>query len=283
LTFGQDRKTLRLWEAVTGKLLGEALIHEQAYFEPTFSPNSKAVLSRSRNVAFLLDAATGKRIGEPIRRNEPLYGIWQAAFSPDGGTLLIGSGNHEKGEGQIDLYDAATGKPRHIQLRHRAARFAAFSPDGRAILTGSNDGAFRLWDAATGKPIGESFELTEAVFSPDGKILFTGSYGGIHQLWDTLTARPLGLPLQKEGWNRKVPFSPDGHVLLTGSKDEVGRLVRMPAPLQGPPEWIKLLLQVQSGVELDENGAIHVLDAPAWRERYQRLQKRGGLFPCGQD
>ena len=32
---------------------------------------------------------------------------------------------------------------------------AAFSPDGKRIVTASSDKTARIWDAATGKPIGE--------------------------------------------------------------------------------------------------------------------------------
>ena len=30
----------------------------------------------------------------------------------------------------------------------------AFSPDGKTVLTGSDDKTARLWDAATGQPVG---------------------------------------------------------------------------------------------------------------------------------
>ena len=49
---------------------------------------------------------------------------------------------------------------------------ALFSPDGRRILTASSDKTARLWDTATGAPIGEPMrhedEVVDAAFSPDG-------------------------------------------------------------------------------------------------------------------
>jgi WD40 repeat protein len=41
----------------------------------------------------------------------------------------------------------------------------AYSPDGTHILTGSNDGSARIWDATTGQPAG--FEL---VTLPGGEV-----------------------------------------------------------------------------------------------------------------
>ena len=49
---------------------------------------------------------------------------------------------------------------------------ASFSPDGRRIVTASVDNTARLWDAGSGKPIGEPMRHEGAVgsaqFSPDG-------------------------------------------------------------------------------------------------------------------
>ncbi len=53
------------------------------------------------------------------------------------------------------------------------------SPDGRRILTASDDKTAKVWDADTDKEIitlhGHSLEVVGGCFSPDGKSVLTGS------------------------------------------------------------------------------------------------------------
>ena len=75
-------------------------------------------------------------------------------------------------------------------MRHAAEiGAAAFSPDGKLVLTGSHDHTARLWDAATGRPVGSptaaSVGTSRSVgFSPDGKLVLTASEDGTAKLWD---------------------------------------------------------------------------------------------------
>ena len=100
----------------------------------------------------------------------------------------------------------------------------AFSPDGRTILTGCYDRTARLWDRATGRPIGRPLRHQHCVrsvaFSPDGKLVLTGSFDGIARLWDVATGSPVGPPLRHQHTVSAVAFSPDGRTVLTAGFDK---------------------------------------------------------------
>src|SRR5262249_48548958 len=97
----------------------------------------------------------------------------------------------------------------------------AFSPDGQTILSGGDDKRARLWDAATGRPLGPPMRHDHGVisvaFSPDGRTILTGSGDKTARLWDARTGRPLGEPLAHQDQVVYVAFSPDGRTFLTGS------------------------------------------------------------------
>ncbi len=63
----------------------------------------------------------------------------------------------------------------------------ALSPDGRLALSASDDGALKLWDAASARLL-RIFDLrsrvTAATFSADGRSLLSGSFDQDLRLWD---------------------------------------------------------------------------------------------------
>ncbi|SIN72783.1 WD40 repeat [Singulisphaera sp. GP187] len=105
---------------------------------------------------------------------------------------------------------------------------AAFSPDGKTILTGGEDFSARFWDAATARPIGHHLHHPATVqavaFSPDGKTALTGGADGLARLWDIASGELVGQPMRHSDGVVAVAFSPDGMTLLTGSLDQTARL-----------------------------------------------------------
>ena len=106
----------------------------------------------------------------------------------------------------------------------------AFSPDGRRIVSGSSDNTLRLWDAATGKPIGppllgHTSRVWSVAFSPDGRRIVSGSFDNTLRIWDAATGKPIGAPLQGHTDSvRSVAISPDGRRIVSGSFDNTLRL-----------------------------------------------------------
>src|SRR5262249_58047298 len=76
----------------------------------------------------------------------------------DGRRLLtVGSQDlTARGRGEAQVWDVATARPVTPPMPHgrgifHGARHAAFTPDGRQVVTVTDDGARWLWDAAIGR------------------------------------------------------------------------------------------------------------------------------------
>jgi hypothetical protein len=71
----------------------------------------------------------------------------------------------------------------------------AFSPDGKRVLTGSDDSTARLWGAATDKEIrafkGHGDSVYSVAFSRDGARVLTGSKDTTARLWDAATGKEI--------------------------------------------------------------------------------------------
>jgi cytoskeletal protein RodZ len=91
-----------------------------------------------------------------------------------------------------------------------------------ALLTQTN------WPVAMTNPMKHDDEVRSAEFSPDGQRVVTASADKTAQVWDAATGKPIGEPMKHDNWVYYAEFSPDRQRVVTASADKTARVWDVP-------------------------------------------------------
>lgn len=248
----QNIKDVKCIKTMEGNV-DEPVINSVAYF-----PNGKYIVSCSNNgdIQFW-NAKTGEE-NTTWKSREAKF----AKFSPDGKRILIGT---ENGDIEIDCIsewyhpytksievgsatpEGETYRSCNITLEGHSegVACAAFSPDGKNVISGHWDGSIKVWSLNTGncvQVLGWGLESVESVaYSPDGKyfvgagskmveeeriengdtVMYFTSAVGDTKIFDAKTYECVKtLNTKDSGWQISLAYSPDGKYIIssTGGK-----------------------------------------------------------------
>ncbi len=225
LSGAQD--ALRLWTPGDGTEvlipLARANSSSLPFDQVGFSPGRETFFAIDQDGAVLLWDVGSGTLTDSFQGPKPP--IRNAVMGPDAKRIAISV----ERENIVRLYERAPLRELRLGAHRDFVSGLAFSPDGATLASGSVDGTIRLWNTATGKPLGILFghmqEATDVAFSTDGQTLASVGFGESARLWHLATYRELiAMELPRAG--KFVQFSPDGrHLAVTTSDNAIELLI----------------------------------------------------------
>ncbi|TAK14522.1 MAG: toll/interleukin-1 receptor domain-containing protein [Anaerolineae bacterium] len=217
---------LGAWDAATGELLTEIL---EAHIDETDTVHHITALTfiPGERVLATVDFAGYLRLRDPntLENNRGTYtlnNLVTSLSSPLEGSLVAAASKDYR----LILVDTATGETDYRSGGH--ARFlerVAYSPDGRFILSASEDGHISAWLADPTSPAatdalvrlaGSTPELVYAAFHPASGKAAVGTIDGEIFLVDLATGELIRPSLGRIDYLGDLAFSPDGAWLVAG-------------------------------------------------------------------
>jgi WD40 repeat protein len=250
---------LQLWDVATRQAVTSPFGQPHMVLSVAFNPAGSRFLTGggvflgSSGEFQLWDTATR----EPIRHQSKLVATVNAVcFSPSGQFFAVGSGKGEpglakkaltliaaagmskaklesrldrvEGQGELVIYETETGRPVRSFPHPSWVNAAAFTPDGKMLITGGPDGVVRRWNVADGNAVGKPISVRDSVLgiavSPDGSMFLTGAGNGVANLWNTETGEFTGKAFAQKSWIRAVAFSPRDSTVLCAGGNRSARL-----------------------------------------------------------
>jgi WD40 repeat protein len=236
---------VQLWDVRTSRLVQTIPVKGTCCI--AFSRNGRWLAAGSFGAVHVREAPAWER-REPIPTGDMVNAV---SFHPTTGRLAAAVGK------TVGIWDVATGVRRAARFEHTNFLLsAAYSPDGRTIVSAGFEGEIKVWDAdphpsavlrgpipspalpwdwlarawltGPGTPsrtlTGHMGRVSCIAFSPDGRHVVSAGVDGVFHRWDTATWTRTTPALGHYGHVRALAFGPDGTRLASAGDDATVRV-----------------------------------------------------------
>jgi WD40 repeat protein len=287
---GEDGGVVQIRDSKSHERIGNASKHGGAVSSICFSPDSRWLVSGSRDgTVRMWDCGTGQAVGSPLLGHTN----WVNSVCTDGQRIISGSNDLtiriwscdtrqligqpikvgrsvaplslSKGriaagvEEDVCIFDIETRQQIVIMKGHSASVWTvAFSPNGSRVASGGADRTIRIWDVQTGRETHRLDGHTDIVwsvsFSPDGRWIASGGRDKTVRVWDSQSGRPIDGPLDGHaGSVMGVSFLPDALHLISGSMDDTIHIWSAERKWQNPSQQITVIHLAQQPASFPNN------------------------------
>jgi WD40 repeat protein len=207
---GSSDQTARVFDVTSGKEVSR-LTHQGRVHAVAFSPDGRRVATGSSDqTARVFEAASGTEVARFIHQDQD--GVGWVSFSPDGRYLGTRSGRTAR------LFEVANGK--EVGRFSHESRITAsdFSPDGRRMVTGSEDKTVRVLEFASSinvPRIHQERTIHAIAFSPDGRHVAVGGVDPVARILEIENGREIAQLSHRGEAFIAIAFSPGGRYLAT--------------------------------------------------------------------
>ncbi len=175
---------------------------------------------REQRTAQLVDASvtTGMKLTEEGGHLNALPWLMQALDLEEGG-------EEREYVHRVRLASVLDDLPKLVQVGFHdgVVTWVEFSPDGNQVLSASQDGTARLWDAKTGTQILQ-LDHPDAVqlarFSKSGRIFATASEDNAVRVWNSRSGKLIAGPIEHAGKVEHLEISPDERFVVSNGQDK---------------------------------------------------------------
>jgi WD40 repeat protein len=276
LTRGENRRVM-VWDALSTRDRFK-LEHEAVPAEAHYSPDGKCIAVIAGDRLYVWDTERGEKVVEVVSPNGQLTRL---VLSGDSRRLLVVAGPIAQvcsvGKGEWSSFTLSEPAP---------ITSAAFTPDGR-VVTGTEDGSVRVWDAVSGKSSGNwRFRgvIHALAISPDAAAVVCASD---HQAWviDLKTGETRVPPASYRNALRAAALSSDARLLLTAGGDGGVWISEMAARSSNPistklsREEIVAFTRLLAGRQVNDDEQLVEVESENLLTDWRRLQTSSALAP----
>jgi serine/threonine protein kinase len=228
---GEQDKTVRLWEAATGREVCRFTKHADEIACANFAPDGQSIIVMTVSGDIYLWATHSGRQLLYLPPDETTYDALSVSISDDrqrlvGGELKQVKAAENEFRRRIKRLDVG-------QIPYGSAQ-AVFTPDGQHVASVNLDSTIRLWRVADGKPlqifIGHGNYVNSLAISADGKRLLSGSDDRTVRLWDIESGCEIMCLTGHTERVHHVALHPDGVHAFSCGQDGTVRRWGLPSP-----------------------------------------------------